>query len=183
MTNKCSFCNSKLTRYGNIKLTDGILCRKCSSLKSQWLTSDDCILMDTNKMKKHLDYRNDNQIKISQFKHTNKVDGKYKLFVDDINKLFVISKKDNYIDDNADLFKAEKVKKISILKIPYEDSEYVNVVLRIEIDNVYVSKVEFIVNEFEAIEKDSEVYKSTLDKSLVYFDALLSICNHLKREE
>ncbi len=183
MTSKiCSLCNKPLSRFGNIKLCDGFMCRHCASIKSQWLTPEICEKMSVNEMIKHFAYRNDNLNKLKNFTEDEKIEGKYTLYINKENKTFVISKRKDYKVDNADILDAKDVSNISIYEEEYENN-FINIIMEIKLNNSNISLVSFRVNEFNAIEIGSDIYKQTLDKAMEYFNALLSICDHLKRKE
>ncbi len=183
MTTKiCSLCNKPLSRYGNIKLCDGFLCRNCASIKSQWLTPDICEKMSVKQMINHFNYRKDNLNKIKDFIEDEKIEGKYTLYINKEDKTFVISKRKDYKGDNADILDAKDVSNISIYEEEYANN-LVNIIMEIKLNNPNISLVSFRVNEFNAIEIGSDVYSQTLDEATKYFNALLSICDHLRRKE
>ena len=53
----CSVCGNKLTRYGSKILKDGILCRNCAKLASEWLDNVDYAEKTVEQLKEHLAYR------------------------------------------------------------------------------------------------------------------------------
>lgn len=185
MTNikKCSLCDNELSRFGNIRLADGSMCRKCAALRSTWLTPSDCEAMTTAEMKNHLAYRKENYFKIIEFNFSLEVDGKYSLYIDEDNKVFTISKRKDYVGNNADLFDARDVENISLYEEEYEDSDYVNILFEMTLNNINVPRITFVVNEFEGIEKDGAIYKEALNKAIEYLEALLKICDHIQKED
>ena len=80
---KCSICNEQLTDYGNKQLKDGVLCRNCVKLASEWLSDEDYKKRSVKDIKKHLKYREDNLKKLEAFKTSREVKGKYTLYIHD----------------------------------------------------------------------------------------------------
>lgn len=179
---KCSLCKKELSRYGSIKLSDGFMCRDCASLKSIWLTSEICENISVTKMIEHLNYRKDNFEKLKDFKDDIRVNGKYSLYINEEDRTFVISKRKDFRANNDDILLADEVSDISINEKRYKQSDYVNIVMKIKLDNSNIPLVSFVVNEFGAIEKGSDIYNETLNRAREYYDALYVICNKLRGE-
>ena len=169
---ECSLCKKELSRYGNVKLSDGFMCRDCASLKSIWLTPEVCENISVIKMIEHLNYRKDNFERLKDFKDDIRVAGKYTLYINKENRTFVISKRKDFRANNADILLADEVSDISINEERYKQSDYVNIVMNIKLDNSNIPLVSFVVNEFGAIEKDSDIYNETFNKAKEYYDAL-----------
>ena len=85
----CSLCGQPLSRYGNKKIKDGVLCRNCIKAASPWLSDEDYLNLSLEDYKKHLEYRVKNQEKLEGFKADKSVAGKYSLYLDETGKQFV----------------------------------------------------------------------------------------------
>lgn len=167
----CSLCGQPLSRYGNKKIKDGVLCRNCIKAASPWLSDEDYLNLTLEDYKKHLEYREKNQEKLEGFKADKSIAGKYSLYLDETGKQFVISKRKDYKKDNADVIPLEDIKEISIFEERYLDSDDVDICFDVKLDNAQIDNVYFRVNEFPGLVRDSEEHKTTLDLALSYLDA------------
>ena len=69
----CSVCGRKMTRFGNYRLKDGMLCRKCKALISPWITEEELLEMNTEDVKAHLLQREQNRNGLPDFRPEVKV--------------------------------------------------------------------------------------------------------------
>lgn len=169
---KCSICGEALTAYGSKILLDGVLCRDCASLLSEWLTDEDLKQMRKTKVKNHLKYRRDNMDKLQMFSPNRIAEGRYKLNVDEGRRTFVISKQKDYIKANADVVKLSAIRSIKAYQQPCPDSSGVDIMIRIELRSRRFETMCFRVNEFPGAEIGSDLYenaKKTADGYLELF--------------
>lgn len=169
---KCSICGEELTAYGSKILLDGVLCRDCASLLSEWLTDEALKQMRKAKIKNHLKYRRENADRLQLFSPNRTADGKYKLNVDEDSRTFVISKQKDYVKANADVVKLSAIRSIRAYQQPCPDSSGVDIIIRIELKSRKFDSMSFRVNEFPGAELGSEVYadaKKTADNYLELF--------------
>lgn len=170
--NICSICGETLTKFGNKKLSDGIVCRNCVKKASSWLNDDDYAKRTIEDFRKHLEYRTENMKKLEDFKEERKVEGKYSLYLDEDNREFVISKRKDFRKDNADVLSYEQIQELSIFEQPYPETEdSVDLCMDIKLNNPEIDNIYFRVNEFPGLIKDSAEYKETLDQAFRYYDA------------
>ena len=170
---RCSVCNEELTNYGSKQLKDGILCRNCAKLASSWLEDDDYLLKSVKDMKKHLKYREDNLKKLEGFKPSREVDGKYSLYIDDDNKQFIISKKKDFVKDNADVIDLKDIDEMSVYEQQYLKEDGVDIFFEAKLNNPELNKVHFRVNEFPGINQKTDEYKQASEIAVKYIDALM----------
>jgi hypothetical protein len=170
MENKCSICNEDLARYGNRKLKDGMLCRNCVKLCSEWLSDEDYLNRSVEDMKKHLEYRQLNLDSLDDFKPEKEVTGKYTIYFDEKASEFVVSKKKDFKKDNSDVFRYDDIKEISIFEEQYMDTGSVDLYFDIKLKDHDIDNVCFRINEFPGMEKDSTDYQNTLAKAYEYLD-------------
>lgn len=170
---KCSVCNETLTDYGNKQLKDGILCRNCVKLASSWLDDEDYAKRSVEDIKRHLKYREDNLKAIKGFKPTRTIEGKYSLYIDDDNKLFVISKRKDLKKENADVISIDDVYEMGVYEKQYLKEDGVDVFFEAKLDNSEIDKVLFRVNEFPGINTLSDEYKQASELALKYLDELM----------
>lgn len=167
---KCSICGSKLTKFGNKKLADGIVCRNCVKKASEWLTDEDYARRSIEDFKKHLQYREANQNIVNNFEPERVVEGKYNLYLDRDNREFVISKRKDYKKDNADVLKYDDIKELTIFEEKDETDNY-NLLMDIKLKNDEIDNVCFRVNEFPGISRDSAQYKDAMKKAYEYLNS------------
>lgn len=168
----CSVCGNKLTRFGSKVLKDGMLCRNCAKLASEWLEDADFAEMTVEQIREHLAYRQKNQEKLAEFKGSKVVDGKYSLFIDDESKDFLISKRSDYVQDNADLFNINEIRKVRIVERKYLNKDGSDVCVQLVLRHPQFSSLKFQVNEFGCLNRDSEEYQQALKQAYECVNAL-----------
>ena len=167
----CSLCGQPLSRYGNKKILDGVLCRNCIKAASSWLSDEDYLKLSLDDYRKHLEYREKNREKLDAFEADKSVDGKYSLYLDSKDQEFLISKRKDYKKDNADVIDLDDISEITIFEERYLDSDDVDVCFDMKLKNDQISDVRFRVNEFPGLLKDSDEHKAALDLAMAYLDA------------
>lgn len=170
---KCSVCNEELTDYGNKTLKDGVLCRNCVKLASQWLEDDDYAKKSVKDIKKHLKNRELNLEKLKNFKQSRKVDGKYSLYIDDDNKQFVISKRKDIVKDNADVLPMAEIEEMGIYEQQYLKEDGVDIFFEAKLNDPDLSRVYFRVNEFPGINQTTDEYKQASENALKIMEELM----------
>ncbi len=167
----CSVCGRKLTRYGSKKLQDGVLCRNCAKLASDWLDNEDYARMTIDQMKDHLAYCQENLARIEQFRGIKVIDGKYSLYFDDAKKEFVISKHDDLIKYNADVFSISQIKNMRIIERKYRQKEGSDILVELIMDHPQFDNLRFQVNEFGCLTRDSAEYELAKQLAFKYINA------------
>ena len=168
----CSVCGNRLTRYGSKQLKDGILCRNCAKLCSGWLEKADFAERTVDQIKEHLEYRRQNQERVNEFKGNKIIDGKFSLYVNDDEKTFLITKRSDYVKDNADVFSIGEISKIDIVERKYVRKDGSDVYVQLFVNHPQFASVKFQVNEFGCLNKDSEEYQQALALAYEYVNAL-----------
>ena len=169
--NICCLCGEPLTQYGNKKISDGILCRDCIKAASPWLDDGDYEKMSLEDFKNHLVYREENKEKVKNFRCDKKVEGKYTLYLDEEKKEFLISKRKDYVKENADVVSLDDIREISIFEEKYDDTKDVDILFDLKLKNEQVDNMYFRVNEFPGMEKRSPEYEAALELALAYLAA------------
>ena len=172
MDRKCAICNSNCTDYGNRILRDGnIICRNCVRKASPWLTDEDYGRRDVEDFNEHLKYREENKEKLKTFEPDRVVRGKYSLYLDRDKRQFLISKRTDYEEDNADVLNYDDIRKLSIYDQKDDTGNY-NIYVNIELDFEEIDSGCFRVNEFPGLERDSGEYNEAVMKAYDYLNAL-----------
>ena len=169
--NVCCLCGEPLSRFGNKKIRDGVLCRNCIKAASPWLSDEDYEKLTLEAYKEHLAYREANLEKLKAFSAEKQVEGKYSLYLDEQKKEFVISKRKDYLKENADVVSFDDIKEISIFEEPYEDTEDVDICFDMKLNNQQIDNIYFRVNEFPGLIRESEEHQKAIDLAVSYLDA------------
>ena len=169
----CSICGNELTDFGNKKLTDGILCRECAKKLSEWLSDEKLSEMDVRDIQKHLCYREKNIGKLNEFVAKDSVIGKYDIYIDTDHRSFVISKRKDYMKDNADVVKLWRIRKITVYSDKHELSEGEDVFMKIELFCRKFQEMVFRVNEFPGLDPDSEEFEKTKELAEEYLQLFM----------
>lgn len=167
---RCSVCNEELTKFGNKELKDGVLCRNCVKLASEWLTDEDYKNRTVEQIKKHLAYREENLKKLDGFNKSKVVEGKYSVYIDEDNKNFMISKRKDLKKDNPDILPLDSIEEITVTDEKYLDSDGRDIYFEAKLNNDEINTIKFRVNEFPGVEgEDVDLANRT---ALAYLDAL-----------
>lgn len=103
----CALCGRE-GRLGNNTLPDeNVVCDGCIEDKSPYIVS--IKRFDLGQVKQHLAEREENRQKLAGFRETRVVGSKYKLRMDEDQGLWLISKSDNYRNENPDVFTLQQV--------------------------------------------------------------------------
>ena len=85
----CDICSNVLPSFGYMRLKDGCICMDCNKLVSPFLKGvKDFTIED---MKRHLDYRRENEKKLSKFKSAINFGYDKKIYIDPYMAAFVIT--------------------------------------------------------------------------------------------
>lgn len=171
----CSVCGRRLTKYGNKRLKDGILCRTCAIFSSPFLRKEDFAQMTVEDMKKHLDYRRENARKLENFKKSVTVEGRYDLYIDEEERCLVFSKKRDLLKENPDIIPLDSIREISIVEEQYLKEDGVDVLMELELDHEEVKHVGFRINEFPGINNQTEEYRKTCETADAYLKAIVAV--------
>lgn len=170
-TVKCAVCGGELSQFGVRNLSDGLLCRDCCAMLSEWLSEEDTQRMSAADISKHLDYRKRNAKKIAGFVPSVMAGGKYVLYINTAKKQFAVSKRKDYIKENADLFKLRHIEHVGLIERNSKNSEGGDIFLHIDFSRGNIGHLELRVNEFSGLDVMSEEYKKAKDTAMEYIKA------------
>ncbi len=97
----CDVCGEKISLLGNRKVDDGNLCKDCAKKLSPWFSERRHSTIDG--IKEQLSYREANKEACSRFQTTRTIGENYKLFIDDVNRKFTVTRSSNFMEDNPDI--------------------------------------------------------------------------------
>lgn len=103
----CAFCGEDIGLLGNRKLEDGNMCKECASKLSPWF--DERRNSTVDQIGRQLEYREENQGKVSAFRTTRTFGEEYKLLLDEEAGNFMVARTRNLIDENPDVIKFTEV--------------------------------------------------------------------------
>lgn len=97
----CDICGEKIGLLGNRKLEDGNLCKDCAKKLSPWFSERRSSTVA--EIKEQLDWREANQERASRFRITRSFGEKTKLFLDENQRWFTVTREKNPSEDNSDV--------------------------------------------------------------------------------
>lgn len=170
---ECSLCGHKLTLYGSKKLKDGVLCRTCAKIPSRWISEETLASMTMDDLRKHIEYRRANKKALESFSPAKRVDGRFKLIIDETNSNFIFTKRDEYIKENPDVISFDNIDEISIIEDDYLEEEGNDIYFEIKLKDFVFDQIRFRVNEFPGVTKDSDAYNKANNQAFAYLKALI----------
>ena len=103
----CDVCGEKIGLLGNRKLEDANLCKKCAAKLSPWFSERRHSTLE--EIKAQLAYREDNKEEVANF-HTTRTFGRYmKLYVDENQKKFLVTREKDLAEANPDVISFSQV--------------------------------------------------------------------------
>ena len=166
----CCVCGKPFKPFGNRTLKDGILCRSCNKLISPWLTDEELLSLTAEDIKGHLERREKNKELFNHFVTTREVDDKYSVCVDDNDRLFYVNKNSS----NPDILSLNDFDTVMVYEKKYPDNEEgVDVMFRLECQRNDFRSIEFRINEFPCVLRDSEDYHHAYELGMRYMNVLL----------
>ena len=103
----CDICGEKIGLLGNRKLEDCNICSKCAAKLSPFFTGRKKSTLD--EIKAQLAYREQNRQNLNYFNATRVLGNNTKVYIDDTQAKFVISRKSDYRSENADIIEIAHV--------------------------------------------------------------------------
>ena len=105
----CDICSNVLPSFGYMRLADGCICMDCNRKISPFLKGTKDLTVED--MKRHLEYRQDNKKKLSEFKSAISFGYDKKIYIDPYMAAFVISpnRLEEITKDNPDVISLHDV--------------------------------------------------------------------------
>ena len=103
----CAVCGEKISLLGKRKVEDGVVCSKCTKKLSPFFKERK--KSTVNDIKDQLAYREDNRQKLNSFNQTRTYGTRTKVYIDDAQQCFVVSRARDFREDNADIIKLSQV--------------------------------------------------------------------------
>lgn len=103
----CDVCGEKIGLLGNRKLEDGNLCKNCAKKLSPFFNERRSSTVD--EIKQQLAYREENKRQLAYFNPTRTLGTDEKVYVDEINRSFIVTSSSNWRDRNPDIIEISQV--------------------------------------------------------------------------
>lgn len=104
---ECDLCGGEIGLLGNRKLADGNLCKHCAAKLSPFMT--DRRSSTVEEIRNHLAYREENEKKLSSLHATRILGNGTKVYIDENQKVFWISRFTDWQQHNPDIIPLDKV--------------------------------------------------------------------------
>ena len=103
----CDVCGEKIGLLGNRKLEDGNLCKNCAKKLSPFFNERRSSTVD--EIKQQLAYREENKRQLAYFNPTRTLGTDEKVYVDEINRRFIVTSSSNWREKNPDIIEISQV--------------------------------------------------------------------------
>ena len=161
----CDVCGEKIGLFGNRKLEDANLCKKCEGKLSPWFSGRRHSSLE--EIKEQLAYREENREAVKAF-HTTKTFGKdMKVLVDEDAKKFMVTRSKKLEEDNPDVMDFSQVTVCDLKvnehrlelktkndegkQVSYDPPKYeysYDFAMTIDVDHPYIDDIKFTLNTF-----------------------------------
>ncbi len=118
----CDICGKEIRFLGNKKLDDGNMCKDCASKLSPWFSGRRHTSVAA--IKEQLAYREQNQKKLAQFSPSKIIGSRYKVYIDENRKQFLVSSSSNWRNNNPDIINISDVRDVKITIDEDQDEIY-----------------------------------------------------------
>ena len=104
---ECDICGGEIGLLGNRKLADGNLCKNCAQKLSPFMT--DRRTSTVEEIRQHLNYREQNAQRLGGFHPTRTFGTRTKVYLDENQGKFIVSRSTNWRDQNPDIIDINQV--------------------------------------------------------------------------
>lgn len=105
---QCAFCGGEIGMLGNKKLEDGDMCKNCAEKLSPWF--DERRHSTVAQIGEQLAYREKNKEAVAQFQISRVIGKETKVYLDETNRKFMITKAENLQEANPDVVDGSAVR-------------------------------------------------------------------------
>ena len=111
---QCSICGKEMGLTERKELSGGNLCDDCADKLSDWFSTEARKRCTPQQIREHLAYREQNRQAVAQFRATRTI-GKYtKVYLDEMNRRFMVSGASNLQEDNPDVIDAAAITNVAV---------------------------------------------------------------------
>ncbi len=108
----CDVCGEKIGLLGNRKLEDGNLCKDCAKKLSPFFSERRQSTVE--EIKQQLAYREQNEQQLAFFNPTRTIGSDKKVYVDEMNRKFIITSASNWREYNPDIIELSQVTSVNV---------------------------------------------------------------------
>ena len=111
---QCSICGKEMGLTERKELSGGNLCDDCAEKLSDWFSTEARKASTPQQIKEQLAYREQNRQAVAQFHATRTIGKNTKVYVDEMNRKFMVSSASNLQDDNPDVIDASAITNVAV---------------------------------------------------------------------
>lgn len=160
---ECSICGSEIGLFGNRKLENGNLCKKCAAELSPWFS--DRRTSTVEEIRQQLQYREENKEHVREFKVSRKIGEDTVVYLDEAARKFLVTRASDYVAVNPDVIDGSRITGVEWIveedkdeitrkdkdgkAVSYEPKRYnyeYTFRLNIYVDHPYFNEISFAVN-------------------------------------
>ena len=111
---QCSICGKEMGLTERKELSGGNLCDDCAEKLSDWFSTEARKASTPQQIKEHLAYREQNRQAVAQFRATRTIGKNTKVYLDEMNRKFMVSSASNLQEDNPDVIDASAITNVAV---------------------------------------------------------------------
>ena len=111
---QCSICGKEMGLTERKELSGGNLCDDCAEKLSDWFSTEARKASTPQQIKEQLAYREQNRQAVAKFHATRTIGRNTKVYVDEMNRKFMVSSASNLQDDNPDVIDASAITNVAV---------------------------------------------------------------------
>ena len=111
---QCSICGKEMGMTERKELSGGNLCDDCADKLSDWFSTDARKRSTPQQIKENLAYREQNRQAVAQFRPTRTLGKNTKVYLDEMNRKFMVSSASDLQKDNPDVIDASAITNVAV---------------------------------------------------------------------
>ena len=111
---QCSICGKEMGLTERKELSGGNLCDDCADKLSDWFSTDARKRSTPQQIQEQLAYREQNRQAVAQFRATRTIGRNTKVYLDEMNRKFMVSGASNLQEDNPDVIDASAITNVAV---------------------------------------------------------------------
>ncbi len=111
---QCSICGKEMGLTERKELSGGNLCDDCAEKLSDWFSTEARKASTPQQIKEHLAYREQNRQAVAQFRATRTIGKSTKVYLDEMNRKFMVSSASDLQKDNPDVIDASAITNVAV---------------------------------------------------------------------
>ena len=111
---QCSICGKEMGLTERKELSGGNLCDDCAEKLSDWFSTDARKRSTPQQIQEQLAYREQNRQAVAQFRATRTIGNTTKVYLDEMNRKFMVSSASNLQEDNPDVINASDITNVAV---------------------------------------------------------------------